>query len=154
MAQDTVSYLIAWSQTSIEGLRSPPVSALETGLSWTWSGEALALDAPDDALDVLGPDVFRRRALRAVRRLLGRSLPPVRPVSGPEFAEIGISRDFVVSCGRQEYRVSLVEVPEAARPLLLFIGQVPPRNHPRQIQARPPARRKPLGSSEEPGQQA
>ncbi len=133
MAQDSVSYLIAWSQTSVDGLRSPPVSALETGLSWAWSGEALALDAPDDALDILGPDVFRRRALRAVRRLLGRSLPPVRPVSGPEFAEVGISHDFVVSCGRQEYRVSLVDVPEAARPLLLFIGQAPPRNRPLKI---------------------
>jgi hypothetical protein len=133
MANNSVNYLISWSQTCVEGLRSPPVAALESGLSWSWTGEPVALDTAECGLDVGGPNVFRRRALRAVRRLLGKSLPPVRPVSGTEFGDVAVSRDFTVSCGRRDYRVSLVEVPEAARPLLLFVGEMPPRNRPLRI---------------------
>jgi hypothetical protein len=115
------------------GLRSPPVPAIETGSSWSWSGEAVALDLPDGADAPPSAETFRRHAVRAVRQLLGRVLPPVRPVNGCEFAEITLSRDFLVSCGRATYRVALVEVAEAARPLLLFTGQVPPRNRPLRI---------------------
>jgi hypothetical protein len=57
----------------------------------------------------------------------------VRPVNGCEFGEIALSRDFLVSCGRATYRVTLVEVAEAARPLLMFTGEVPPPNRPLRI---------------------
>lgn len=127
------SYLISWSQTSVEGLRSPPISALECGATWTWSGEALEVDVRDSGGDVLRPDVFRRHASRAVRCLLGHALPPVRPTRGSDFADVTPSREITVSCGRRTYRVTLVDVPEAARPLLLFVGQRPPRNHPLRI---------------------
>ena len=70
--------------------------------------------------------MFRRRAIRAVHRLLGTSLPPVRPASGPDFGEVSATRDFVVSSGRETWRVTLVEVPESARPLLLFTCAPPP----------------------------
>jgi hypothetical protein len=133
MASDTGSYLISWSQTCVEGLRSPPVSAVETGASWSWSGHAVELDAPHESSQSLGPEVFRRRALRAVRRLLAPALPPVRPVSGAEFADVAPSREFTVTCGRSIYRVTLVEVPEAARPLLLFAGNRPPADRPLRI---------------------
>jgi hypothetical protein len=133
MAVNPGNYLISWSQTRVEGLRSPPVPALETGSSWSWSGEAVELDVPHGAQEALGPDAFRRQALRAVRRLLGRALPPVRPVNGCEFGEVSLSREFVVSCGRADYRVTLVEVAEAARPLVLFVGRMPPRDRPLRI---------------------
>jgi hypothetical protein len=133
MAGSAINHLISWSQTCVEGLRSPPVCGLETGSSWSWSGEAVALDLPEGQVEAPGPDAFRRHALRAVRRLLGRTLPPVRPVNGCEFGEIAVSRDFLVSCGRATYRVTLVEVAEAARPLLLFTGGLPPRNRPLRI---------------------
>jgi hypothetical protein len=54
-------------------------------------------------------------------------------VSGCEFGDVALSHEFVVSCGRAEYRVTLVEVAEAARPLLLFSGRVPPRDRPLRI---------------------
>jgi hypothetical protein len=133
MAVNSGSYIISWSQTCVEGLRSPPLASVETGASWAWSGASVELEAPDVTLESLGPDVFRRRALRAVRRLLGHALPPVRPVTGSEFGEFVMARDFIVSCGRRQYRVTLVEVPEAARPLLLFTGQTPPRDRPLRI---------------------
>ena len=133
MAGKTGSYLISWSQTCVEGLRSPPVAALETGASWSWSGEPVELEAFDAGLDAQGPDAFRRCAAHAVRRLLGCSLPPVRPVNGSEFGEVAMSRDFAVSCGRMHYKVTLVDVPEAARPLLLFAGQMPPAGRPLRI---------------------
>lgn len=127
------SYLISWSQTHVEGLRNPPVAALETGASWTWSGRCVQLEAPDVTHEAHGPEVFRRRAIRAVRRLLGHALPPVRPVNGSEFGEFVAIRDFVVTCGQRDYRVTLIDVPEAARPLLLFTGETPPRDRPLRI---------------------
>lgn len=133
MAGSAINYLISWTQTCVESLRSPPVCALESGASWSWSGEAIALDLTDGTDEAHDPDAFRRRALRAVRRLLGRTLPPVRPVNGCEFGEIALSREFLVSCGRAIYRVTLVEVAEAARPLLLFSGELPPRDRPLRI---------------------
>jgi hypothetical protein len=133
MADEAESSLIYWSQTCVEGLRSPPVSALETGASWSWSGEAVELALPGDEAGARGHDLLRRGAHGAVRRLLARALPPVRPVAGSEFADLSPSRDFLVSCGRRTYRVTLVEVPEASRPLLLFAGPRPPRNRPLRI---------------------
>jgi len=133
MSGNSTNYLISWSQTCVEGLRSPPVPAIETGSSWSWWGDAVQLDLPGGAAEALHPEAFRRRALRAVRRILGRVLPPVRTVNGCEFAEAALSRHFIVSCGRATYRVTLVDVAEAARPLLLFTGQAPPRNRPLRI---------------------
>lgn len=133
MAEGSSSFLIAWSQTRVEGVRGPTIAAVETGATWSWAGQALALDLPVSCLLSLGPERFRRHAIASVRQLLSHSLPPVRPVNGCDFGEIATSRDFVVSCGRSAYRVSLVEVPEAARPLLLFIGNPPPKNRPLRI---------------------
>lgn len=133
MATDIGGYLISWTQTCVEGLRSPPVPALETGASWSWRGDALPLDPPDMASEATGPDALRRRALGAVRRLLGPVLPPVRPMISSEFADMASSGTFVLSCGRREYRATLVDVPEAARPLLLFAGAMPPRDRPLRI---------------------
>jgi hypothetical protein len=133
IAKNTLGYLIAWSQTCVEGLRTPPVSALETGLSWSWSGQPVAVGAPQDTYAPSGPDAFRTHVVRAVRRLLGRSLPPVRTATGSDFADIAFSRDFILSCGRREYRATLIEVPEAARPVILFVGAMPPGNRPLRI---------------------
>jgi PAS domain-containing protein len=54
-------------------------------------------------------------------------------VNGGDFGGVTTSRDFVVTCGRATYRVTLVEVPEAARPLLLFVGHPPPKDRPLRI---------------------
>ena len=133
MTDKSGNFLISWSQTRVEGLRSPPVPAIETGSSWSWSGDAVELDPPGEMEEPFAPEAFRGFALGAVRRLLGRALPPVRPVSGCEFGDIAVSRHFTVSCGRAVYRVTLVDVAEAARPLLLFTGPIPPRDRPLRI---------------------
>lgn len=133
MADRSNSFLIAWSQTRVDGVRGPTTAAVETGATWSWAGQALALDLPVPGLLSHGSDAFRRRAIASVRRLLSHALPPVRPVNGCDFGEVTTSRDFVVSCGRAAYRVTLVEVPEAARPLLLFVGERPPKGRPLRI---------------------
>ena len=133
MAERSNSFLIAWSQTRVEGVRGPTTAAVETGATWSWSGQPVALDLPASGSPSIGTEVFRRRAIRSVRRLLSHALPPVRPVNGCDFGEVTTSRDFVVSCGRSTYRVTLVEVPEAARPLLLFVGGLPPKDRPLRI---------------------
>lgn len=121
-------HIISWSQTLIEGLRSPPLSALEVGASWSWSGPSTMIDLPGEARRLPGEATVRTRTLHAVKRLLDGTVPPVRPVSGGEYETVTAERDFVVSCGREEYRVVLIELPEIARPLLLFDGGRPPQN--------------------------
>jgi hypothetical protein len=127
------SYLIAWSQTAVEGLRGPALPSLETGSSWSWTGEPVGLGPPLGEEAALGDDAVRPRTIRAVRSLLGHVIPPVRPVCGSGFDEIATTRAILVSCGRASYRVTLVEIAETARPLLLFEGALPPKDRPLRI---------------------
>ncbi len=123
------TFVISWSQTDIDGLRSPPLSAVEVGASWSWSGHPVQLDGPGDPLILTsdGDTTLRRHAVAAVRSLVGGALPPVRPMHGQEFADPELDRFFHVTDGRRTYAVTLVDVAEVARPLLMFVGQLPPR---------------------------
>lgn len=103
------------------------MSALEVGASWSWSGASTMIDFPGDAMCDAGDATLGSRALRAIGTLLDGTLPPVRPVHGNAFGDLSSERDFVLTCGREEYRVLLVEVPEVARPLLCFVGRRPPQ---------------------------
>lgn len=104
------------------------MSALEVGASWSWSGPSMLVDWPGDGLHGTRDTAVGARAVQAVRRLFGDTLPPVRPVHGNDFDEIAVERDFVLFCGREEYSVLLLEFPEVARPVLLFCGKRPPPN--------------------------
>ncbi|MEL6643218.1 MAG: Hint domain-containing protein [Pseudomonadota bacterium] len=129
VAGKTGTFVISWSQTELDGLRGAPASALEVGASWRWSGRAVRIDGPDDVITLggaLGAAEMRQRAARAARRMLGASLPPMRPQAGTGFNESAFGKSFVVTDGRTSYTVTLVEVPEAARPLLMFVGTPPP----------------------------
>ena len=72
------TFVIAWSQTEIDGLKSAPTGAVEAGVSWRWTGEAVRVDGPQGVLVLGDPreaEALRRRAGHAVRRLVGRVLP-------------------------------------------------------------------------------
>src|SRR6056297_421446 len=98
-------YIISWSQTRIEGLQGPPVSALEVGAAWSWRGPSMMVDWPVDRLRGSCAVRAGTRPADAIRRLFGDTLPPVRPVLGTAFGEPSAERDFVLSCGRDQYRV-------------------------------------------------
>ena len=124
------TFVISWSQTEIDGLRGAPPSAVELGASWCWQGRAVRIDGPPGVLPLgsaAGQDALRARASAAARRLLGRSAPPVRPIDAPEFSDPLLGPVFTVTDGRDAWSATLVEVPEAARPLLMFSGDLPPQ---------------------------
>ena len=121
--------VIAWAQTEIDGLRSGPISAIEPGATWRWSGRAIRVDRPGDILPLGGPigqDDVETRAAMAVRRIMGKALPPGRAQWGEALSEPLLSNSFVLTDGTRSWTATLLEVPEVARPLLMFAGHVPP----------------------------
>lgn len=117
-------YILPWSQTEIDGLRGAPVARVEIGVSWSWRGEPLALAGASAAALTRDAGALRRYAAQALPRLLGNS-----PMGGgyradPEAAQFGPS--FTLSDGRRHYEATMIEVAETARPLLLFVGLMPP----------------------------
>lgn len=123
------TFVISWSQTELDGLTAAPLAALSVGATWAWTGEATRVDGPADVL-VLGPSEetadLRRHAARAVRRLVHAALdaglverlgPPDDPV---------LEKGFALTDGLSRYTATLIEVPDRARPLLMFLGDLPP----------------------------
>ena len=134
------TFVISWSQTELDGLRGAPLSALEPGVSWRWSGAAVRVDGPGDVLTLDGStdiDVLRARAHAAARRLLGRAVPPARRSAGATDGADPLSHSFTVTNGSDVWTVSLVDVPEAARPLLVFVGAMPPVDQTLEVARKP-----------------
>jgi hypothetical protein len=121
------TFVISWSQTEVDGLAGGPVGAIEVGASWRWRGSPVRIDGPNDVLVLTGHEgesELRARASRAVRRIVGNT----RAGRGllPDYDEPLFDRYFVVSDGRRSFPITLIDLPEVARPLLLFLGELPP----------------------------
>jgi len=130
MAGFTGTFVVSWSQTEIDGLAGAPVSSLEVGATWRWHGSPVRVDGPNDVLVLNGPEgeaELRKRAARVVRRLVGASIAPQR-LNDMGRDEPVFDRFFVVSDGLQSYPITLIETGQTARPLLLFLGAMPPQN--------------------------
>lgn len=122
------TFVVPWSQTEIDGLTGAPVSALEPGMTWRWSGRAVRVDGPDDILVLHGPEDdldLRRRAARTVRRMMGvsRMAPRLMDIHQDEPL---FERSFQVSDGRRSFSITLIDMADSARPLLLFMGEMAP----------------------------
>ena len=125
------TFVISWMQTEVDGLAGGPVSAVEVGSSWRWSGSALRVDAPRDVLVLEGADginELHRRAAANVRRLVGaaRGVEEAADVYDPD--DRLFDAGFDVTDGNRRYRVTLIKVDHMRHPLLLFIDEVPPAN--------------------------
>ncbi len=123
------TYVISWSQTEIDGLRGGPVAAIEDGAVWRWTGTAIRVDRPDDVLSLGAPEgkaELQARAGAVIRRLFGPALPPGRAQIGEDFSDPLLSNAFELTDGTASWTATLVEVPEVARPLLMFVGRMPP----------------------------
>ncbi|HHN73387.1 MAG TPA: Hint domain-containing protein [Thermopetrobacter sp.] len=125
------TFVISWSQTQVDGLTGAPVGTIELGANWRWHGGAVRIDGPNDLLVLTGHEGeadLRARAGRAVKRILGGALPAPFPNLAEEFDEPVFDRYFVVSDGLQTYPVTLIDIAETARPLLLFLDALPPED--------------------------
>ncbi len=124
------TFVIAWDQTTLDGLRGAGVHALRIGASWSWRGEATRVDGPGDLLHLdMGDDGrdLRRRAARSVRRLVGQVLAD-GTADEPGYADDPLmDGGFAVTDGRFSYAATLIELGNGLAPLVMFVDGVPPQ---------------------------
>lgn len=124
------TFVISWSQTELDGLAAASVDLLTVGALWQWHGEATRVDGPSDVL-VLGrseeTERLRRHAARAVRRLVYVAMARQGSARIPQPDAPLLDRGFAVTDGLRSYTATMIEVPDREIPLLMFIGDLPPR---------------------------
>lgn len=126
------TFVISWAQTEVDGLQAAPLSVLNVGASWRWTGDAVRVDAPQSVLVLDGAEGVidvRRRAALMVRRLIGAAIAPPRPsLTADQDDPAGSDQSFVVTDGRRSYLATLIPVPDTGVQLVMFLGDVPPVN--------------------------
>jgi hypothetical protein len=125
------AFVISWSQTEVDGLEAAPVQSLNVGAAWSWRGDAVRVDGPNEVLRLEQADDetnCRKRAARLVRRLVGAAQANTKDIHSVEVSEPLMDSGFVVTDGARSFTVTLIEVGGGAPPLLLFVDEIPPRN--------------------------
>jgi hypothetical protein len=125
------TFVISWSQTEIDGLKAAPPSSLTVGAAWSWQGEVVRVDGPTSILQLdhaEGEAQIRKRAARMVRRLVGAAISHAPSTDLVEVEHPLEDSSFVVTDGTKSYSVTQIEVGQGARPLLMFLDEMPPRN--------------------------
>ena len=133
MASLEGTFVISWAQTEIDGIVGAPVASLSEDAIWIWRGEPVRIDAvaggfrePRDR----SPASYRRRAAASARRIVARALV-LEGVRTPYVDDtVEFERSFTVTDGNTTWTATLIEMPEIARPLLMFAGQMPPPGTP------------------------
>lgn len=129
------TFVISWSQTEIDGVHSAPLSLLNVGATWRYSGPVVRVDRPQDVLVLQGADGaadMRKRAARTVRRLVGAAIAgSMGAVDGAGDSVDAHSPDmpdqtFIVTDGFQSYNLTLIPVPDTGSKLLMMLGEMPP----------------------------
>ena len=130
MAGPEGTFVISWSQTEVDGLSGAPVTALDEGAMWIWRGAPVQIDSaitgPTLRATRGGHEIYRKRAAASARRIVSRALVQegVRTPFIDDVAEF--DRSFTVSDGHRTWTATLIDMPEIARPLLMFAGAMPP----------------------------
>jgi len=125
------TFVISWSQTEVDSLEAAPLQSLTVGAAWAWRGDAVRVDGPSELLRLDRADGevnLRKRAARMVRRLVGAAVENTTNLAEIEIDEPLMDSSFVVTDGAQSYTVTVIEVGQGARPLLMFLDELPPRN--------------------------
>ncbi|MEM7719944.1 MAG: Hint domain-containing protein [Pseudomonadota bacterium] len=133
MAGPPGTYVISWAQTEIDGIVGAPVASLSDDAVWIWRGDSVRIDGATGYFS--GPALaaqldHRRRAALSARRIVARALV-LEGVRTPYIDDsIEFDRTFSVTDGVGTWTATLIEMPEIARPLLLFADQMPPSDTP------------------------
>ncbi|MDJ1016161.1 MAG: Hint domain-containing protein [Paracoccaceae bacterium] len=123
------AFVIAWSQTEIDGLTGAPVRALTRGANWEWSGRAVRIDETSGfRAEALQSSVktYRRRSAELASQLILRALVQEGARSPFAPAKADVEQSFTVTDGRRRWTATLIDVPDLSKPLILFIGDAPP----------------------------
>jgi hypothetical protein len=127
------TFVISWSQTEIDGVQSAPMSLLNVGATWRFSGPIVRVDASQEVLvlgSAEGAAEMRLRAARSVRRLVGAAFTG-RSRDGTQISAEDDPHDlpdqgFIVTDGHQSYTLTLIPVPDTGTKLLMVLGAMPP----------------------------
>ncbi|RPE67157.1 Hint domain-containing protein [Pacificibacter maritimus] len=125
------TFVIAWTQVEVEGLTRAPLTALSIGASWRWTGEAVCVDGPRDVLvldGAIGQAELHQRAAQSVRRLIGSAMAGAPIYHDPEARDRLFDGGFDVTDGVKQYEITLIDTPDLGAPLLMFIGEMPPKD--------------------------
>lgn len=125
------TFVISWAQTEVDGLAASTLDALAVGVAWRWTGEAVRVDRAHDTLLLEAPEgkaEMQKRAARMVRRLVGAALHRNEPEEGIDPEEDGPDQGFIVTDGHQSFSVTVIAVPDTGARLLMFFGDIPPRD--------------------------
>ncbi len=136
MAGPEGTFVISWAQTEIDGKSGAPVTLIEAGAHWTWRGEPVRIDGATGQADAwMGAcmDTHRRRAAASAKRIVARALVQ-EGVRTPFVDDVfEFDRTFSLTDGTRTWIATLIEMPEIARPLLMFTGQMPPADTPLRV---------------------
>lgn len=124
------TFVISWTQTELDGQISPPVTDMEPGRVWTWTGEAVRVDGPRGLLPLGEPEGvadLRRRAALTVRRLLVSTQTDQGRGAGLALQDPLFDKQFVLTDGVTTWTVSVIPGGAGRKPLLMFHGDIPPR---------------------------
>jgi len=124
------TFVISWSQTDIDGQHAPPVTDLNVGTAWSWTGEAVRVDGPSGVLPLrasIGETDIRSRAALTVRRLLASAQLDTRRMDAPVLHEPLFDDSFRVTNGFDIWTVTLIHTGPNRNPLCMFLNEIPPR---------------------------
>ncbi len=130
MAGPEGTFVISWSQTEVDGLSGAPVTALDEGAMWIWRGNPVQIDGAFSGLVLAARseerEMYRRRAAASARRIVSRAL--VQEGARMPFVDDAaeFDRAFTITDGHRTWTATLIDMPEIARPLLMFAGAMPP----------------------------
>lgn len=126
------TFVISWSQTIIDGQKAAPLQALETGVVWSWSGDAVRVDGPNGLLRLdRGEEEanIRKRAAHMVRKLVGAAVSHQGGIQTLDDIDVDLplmEGGFVVTDGAESYTATVIEV-DGSAPLLMFLDELPPK---------------------------
>ena len=122
------AFVIAWAQTMLDGYPAQGQFHLSEGMTWRWHGRAMPLAGEGGALllhDSAEHAELRARAARVVRKLMQRPAPSAAEIAADEADPI-FRGAFVVTDQRKLYTIVPINLDDAAAPVLLFLGEMPP----------------------------
>lgn len=125
------TFVIAWTQVEVEGLLCAPLTSLSIGASWRWSGDAICVGGPRDVLvldGAIGKAELHQRAAQSVRRLIGSALSGAPIYRDPDAQARLFDGGFDVTDGIKRYEITLIDTPDLGVPLLMFLGEMPPKD--------------------------
>ncbi len=133
MAGPEGTFVISWAQTEIDGIVGAPVASLSEDAIWIWRGEPVRIDGATGSFGhhgLVASSDHRKRAAASARRIVARALV-LEGVRTPFVDDVvEFDRAFTVTDGMRSWTATLIEMPEIARPLLMFAGQMPPPDTP------------------------